>query len=623
VSIRKEGGRILRESPDGDQLVTAAQVYDVWFEGKQSPFLARSQLEESGLSFSGNPLTPVLVIWAETPTPGEPLLYCGLGGAVGGETILAAPNADYVISAGTWYPLPAGTLEEFEELLGRIKARDRTLSLGQYLELLGNAEPFRVEDRAAALLTASTLAGQLGGSLPVGLVATPYPYQKTGIAWLGFMARHGVGSILGDEMGLGKTLQVIGVLVAEIAGGRRPNLVICPATLLENWRRELMRFAPGVGVMVHAGASRVGSERILARNDVVLTSFDTLAGDISIFQPVEWNVVAADEAQNLRNPTARRTVRAKMLKRRVTIAVTGTPMENSLKDLWSITDLVLPGYLGTLADFERAHPDTETAGRALEPRISAVMLRRRVAEVARDLPPRLDVPVPLRLDQASVDAYEEIRAEIARLHPDRPDLLAIVRLRMFCSHPWAAGKFTNVRDAAGCSAKLERCLEIIEEVARSGAKALVFTSFNEVSEILEESFASRFRIPVARINGSVPVIERQPLVDAFSGVEGPAVLVLNPKAAGTGLNITAASHVIHYNLEWNPAVEDQASARAHRRGQTLPVTVHRLFYVDTVEEVIDDRVARKRALAMGAVVGSSGDEDDLADLVRALQRRPR
>jgi SNF2 family DNA or RNA helicase len=203
-----------------------------------------------------------------------------------------------------------------------------------------------------------------------------------------------------------------------------------------------------------------------------------------------------------------------------------------------------------------------------------------------------------------------------------PNLTALVRLRLFCAHPWAAGKLKGTIDPVACSPKLERCLEILEEIAAAGEKALVFTSFNETADIIEATASARCGLPAAQINGQVPVAERQPLVDAFTAIAGPAVLVLNPKAAGTGLNIASANHVIHYNLEWNPAVEDQASARSHRRGQSLPVTVHRLFYSDTVEEIISERMARKRLLADSAVVGASGTEDDLADIVKALQRSP-
>lgn len=619
MKIANKDGLLVRGA-DGPLL--AEQIYALWFEGERRAGISRADLAATGLDFNDRVVSPGIIVEGDRGPDGEPRIRCLLAGVVAGKFVPVSPSADYVISDGIWYPLPPGTVRDFTALMAQLGTEDSSLTLSQYFDLQARAVDFALDDRAAPMLASAALAHQLA-ALPVpGLTGNPYPYQKVGMAWLGFMVRHGVGCILADEMGLGKTLQVIGIFASESAERRGPNLVLCPATLLENWRRELARFAPVLRVLVHAGSRRTGSIPVLSDADVVVTSFETMTGDISIFSQIDWNVVVADEAQNLRNPEARRTLRAKQLRRRVTLAVTGTPLENRLRDLWSVTDLVLPGYLGRLRDFEKAHPETEAGALDVEPLVSAIMLRRRVSEVATDLPERIDVPVPLMLDPASVAAYEEIRAETAKRYPQNPNLAAIVQLRLFCAHPWAAGKLEKVPDPAACSPKLERCLEIVEEIAQAGSKALIFTSFNEVAELLRSTLSSRLRIPAAIINGDVPPSDRQAIVDAFGAVQGPAVLVLNPKAAGTGLNITAANHVIHYNLEWNPAVEDQASARAYRRGQTLPVTVHRMFYAGTVEEVIDERVQRKRSLASHAVVGSAGDEEGLADIVRALQRSP-
>ena len=599
---------------------SADEIYGILFEGRRSR-IDDAALRASGLVFSTDPASPVLRF---TAAPG-PVIRCSLAGRTGKLTVPAGIQSDrpvdYIIADGTWHPLPPGTTERFGELLSAQNVSG-PLTVGQYLRLLHNAAEFVVDDQAAPDLAAGHLAQQLHEQLPSGLAGTPYAYQETGIRWLGFLAQHGVGCILADEMGLGKTLQIIATLLGETAAGRRPNLVVCPATLLENWRREIARFAPSLSVVVHAGSRRTGRAADLAVPEVLVASYETVAGDISLFRTIAWNLVVLDEAQAIRNPQARRTLRCKELRRRAGIAVTGTPVENRLVDLWSITDFAVPGYLGTQREFERAHADTEEGARALEPLVSALMLRRRVREVAQDLPARIDVPVPLVLDEVSAIAYEEIREEALRDHPRAADLTALIRLRLFCSHPWAAGKFTETRDAVACSPKLERCLQVLEEIVAAGEKALVFTSFNETADIIERAVGARFGIPSAQINGSVPVSERQPLVDSFTALAGPAVLVLNPRAAGTGLNITAANHVIHYNLEWNPAVEDQASARSHRRGQLRPVTVHRMFYIDTVEEVISDRMTRKRAVAETAVVGASGTEADLADIVQALQRSP-
>lgn len=622
MSIKLQNGTIVASGPDGDFSPTAEEIYAAVFEATTLGRLNAKGLHNLGVRFSDTPATPTVLVSAEVSESKEPRIRCTLAGQVGTATVPA--SADYVIINNTWYPLPHNTAAEYADLLRNAGISDpSSVTFGQYLEVQKHAASFLVEDRAAEQLAAGTLSAKIPSQQPHGLAAAPYPYQQVGLQWLAFMARHGLGSLLADEMGLGKTLQVIALFLAEIEANRRPNLVVCPATLLENWRRELARFAPSLTTLVHAGPRRTGSIEDLRTPDVTVASYETIVGDISLFRALTWNVVALDEAQNIKNPDARRTRRAKEIPRRVGIAVTGTPVENRLKDLWSLCDFALPGHLGTLSEFEKRFPDTEPGATELEPLVSAIMLRRRIRDVAADLPPRIDVPVALVMDARSAAAYEEIREQATANTPDAPGLAALVHLRMFCAHPWTVGKLREVSSAVDCSPKLERCFEILDEIFDSKSKAILFTSFNETADLLEREIARRFGVPTWKINGSVPVAERQPTVDQFAQVSGGAALVLNPKAAGVGLNITAANHVIHYNLEWNPAVEDQASARAHRRGQTRPVTVHRLFYADTVEEVINDRMTRKRALAEHAVVGTEGAADDLADILNALKRSPR
>jgi SNF2 family DNA or RNA helicase len=618
-------GIISMGSSDREFLPDAETIFAVMFEGQHDRGLDLAELRATGLQFSGQPATPVLRLTATSERMEGPIIRWELAGRLDDRTIAAATRgrfvADYIVAGKQWHPLPLGINRALEQLRAKHGITGDTFSLGQYIKLLRDPGDFEIEDLAAGELAASKLSPRLETNMPAGITVEPYAYQKTGIRWLGFLAGQGVGCILADEMGLGKTLQIVGTLLSEANAGRHANLVVCPATLLENWRREITRFAPALRCLVHAGSRRTGRQSELSAIDVVVASYETVVADIFLYRSISWNLVVLDEAQNIRNPSARRTLRCKELPRRVGIAVTGTPMENRLLDLWSIADFAVPGYLGTQEHFESVRDETQESAKELEPLVSAIMLRRLVSEVAKDLPERIDVPVPLALDQVSAVAYEEIREEAARTSA-APGLTALVRLRLFCSHPWAAGKFLDTRDPVACSPKLERCLEILEEIVAAGEKALVFTSYNETSDLIQQTIMDRFGIPVRQINGALPVPERQPLVDTFAATAGAAVLVLNPKAGGTGLNITAANHVIHFNLEWNPAVEDQASARSHRRGQQRPVTVHRLYYVDTVEQVISERMERKRQLAANAVIGASGTEDDLADIVKALQRSP-
>ena len=456
--------------------------------------------------------------------------------------------------------------------------------------------------------------------MPEGLVATLYPYQETGFDWLSRVSEEGIGCILGDEMGLGKTLQVIALLVREKHVRKTPSVVIAPATLLENWRRELARFAPGLTLCVHRGQGRTGFPKILRSFDVVITSYETATRDISIFEMIGWNVAVLDEAQAIKTPDAQRTVILKSLPRRMAIAVSGTPVENSLRDLWSLLDFAVPGMLGTLPEFEARYTDSVEDAAELEPLVSPLILRRRVSEVAKDLPERIDIPQPVELSEAGAQEYESIRAAIFAEYGAAAPLVALGKLRMFCTHPFLVNDGSG--DPLPHSTKYARLVELLDEIFARGEKVLIFTSYTEMADIIGGDVSRRYGVPATIIDGRTPVTDRQPTVDRFSQVMTAAALVLNPKAAGTGLNITAANHVIHYNLEWNPALEDQATARAFRRGQKRPVTVHRLFHPGTVEDIIVERTDRKRALAAGAVTGTEGKDENLADVLRALQLSP-
>lgn len=526
---------------------------------------------------------------------------------------------DQLLAGSNWYPLARETLDELSVLLKSAGIEKLgPITLKQYLELRRqNSEYVTVAPDPANVEAAQAIAP---AEIPEGLQANLYPYQHTGFVWLCRIADEGLGCILGDQMGLGKTLQVIALLLRETGQRASPSLVIAPATLLENWRREITRFAPSLTISVHRGHLRSGFPKIIREFNVVITSYETAMRDISILEMIAWNVVVLDEAQAIKTPEAQRTVTLKTLPRRMSIAVSGTPVENRLRDLWSLMDFAVPGFLGTVNDFEKRYTDDEQHAAELEPMVSPLILRRLVADVAQDLPERIDIPQPVEMSEESAARYDAIRAEIAAQYGKAATLVALTKLRMFSTHPFLTEGGTG--DPLPHSTKYARLVEILDEIFVSGEKVLVFTSYTEMADILAADIRKRYDVPCDVIDGRTPVPDRQPTVDRFGQVMGPAALVLNPKAAGTGLNITAANHVIHYNLEWNPAVEDQATARAHRRGQTRPVTVHRLFHPGTVEEVIDQRAARKRAIASEAVVGTEGDTADLADIARSMELSP-
>ena len=351
-----------------------------------------------------------------------------------------------------------------------------------------------------------------------------------------------------------------------------------------------------------------------------MSSYDTVVRDLSLLKMIEWNVVVADEAQNIRNPEALRSKSLKQIGRKVGLAVTGTPIENRLRDLWSIMDFAVPGFLGDLRNFENLYSENVAGAAVLEPLVSPLILRRRVSEVADDLPDRIDIPEVLELSEAETDKYDELRAMIVSDYGASATLVSLGKLRQFCAHPIIVRRDTCL--GLESFSKFERLKDLLEEIFALEEKALVFTSYTKMADLIA-GMASRELGAMAEIlDGRTEINDRQPLIDMFSGYAGPAVLVLNPRAGGTGLNITAAKHVIHYNPEWNPALEDQASARAYRRGQIHPVTVRRLIYSGTVEEVIDERLRRKRKIAGRAVIGVEGTEEDYRDILAALERSP-
>jgi len=577
------------------------------------------------LSFSRRPLHPRISI-EEAPFHCAAQLIVRIRAAATNEDVElpSVPGAppEHVVVGRTWYPLVRGAMEELSSVLADAGIEKQgPINLRQFLDLRKLAISSGViDDRSGTAASASAQAAPANFRVAASFTGELFSYQRDGLRWLSTLCNEDLGGILADEMGLGKTIQIVALFAAEIEAGGTPMLVVAPGTLLENWRREIAKFSTGIDVTIHRGQSRTGFPSELNCRDVVITSYDTLVRDLSLLKSVQWNLVVLDEAQAIKNPETLRSDCVKQLPRRVGIAVTGTPVENRLRDLWSLTDFTIPGFLGQAAAFESEYGDDEFGATALEPLVSPIMLRRRVSEVADDLPDRIDVPQVLELGSAESEAYDKIRQAAVMEYGPSATFVALMQLRQYCAHPDLLESRTG--DPTRRSPKYVRLTEILAELFENSEKAIVFTSFQKMTDILVTDISSRFGVHVAFIDGRVPIHDRQAVVDDFSAFDGPAVLVLNPRAAGTGLNITAANHVIHYNLEWNPAVEDQASARAHRRGQEKVVTVHRLFYAGTVEEVIDDRLTRKRGLADSAVVGTDGKATDSEDILQALRKSP-
>jgi len=530
---------------------------------------------------------------------------------------------DHCVGDNEWFYL-TGDIAALQDILSKAGI-DHTgeITVGQYIDLI-KQDFFSTYKDVNNLVDSHVFADLMKpeGDIPKGIKATLYNYQKTGFLWMSQMIDASHGCILGDEMGLGKTLQVITVFQELKNRKELPLLVVAPVSLLENWKRECDKFAPDLKVHIHHGSKRTGRYQELTEYDVVVISYNTAVSDLSLLKMVGWKCVVLDEAQNIKNPYSERAKSVKAISRSRSIAVTGTPFENHITDIWSLVDFVVPGLLGSLSLFSQNVSDDVLGAEKIEPVLTPIMIRRLVADVANDLPDKVIIPQPIEMSDIEKDGYERIRIEaVEEANGGRALSLPLLqKLRMYCTHYGICDE-DKCQDPAAISIKYQRFCEIVEEVISRKEKVIVFTSYKKMFDIFLDDVPKRFGIKIDSINGETPVDERQGIVDSFNEYSEPAMLVLNPRAAGTGLNITGANHVIHYNLEWNPSLEDQSSARAYRRGQEKTVFIYRLFYINTVEQIVNERIERKREIASTAVIGTDGI-DDKNDILRALEMAP-
>jgi superfamily II DNA or RNA helicase len=478
-------------------------------------------------------------------------------------------------------------------------------------------------------------------SLPVilnkDLNAKMRPYQATGAAWLADRLNRLGGGLLADEMGLGKTLQAIASInhfkQLEL-GVTSACLIVAPTSLLGNWMAELGRFAPGLTRLLFHGANRDKLRETLDSHDVIVTSYGTVVRDLAFHLQREYRLIVADEASLLRNPDAEVSKALCKLRARGRIALTGTPVENRMQDLWSIFRFIAPGYLGDRADFKECYEAPAATGDRVPPgllerlrlRVSPFVLRRTKEQVAKDLPDKVEIDEWLTLPDDQASLYASLaRAgleEVERIRDQQGEgagrmhlLTLLLRLRQVCVDPGLLELKENIVPSA---VKIERLIELLGERAENGGKTLVFSQFAKNLRRIENRISRGFG-RVFCIDGSTR--NRQDLVDGFQSEAGPAVFLISLKAGGYGLNLTAADAVVHLDPWWNPAVEAQATDRAHRIGQTRPVTVYRLLTRDTVEERVRRMQERKRAVidaATGEVdsIPQNWTGSDLEDLLR-------
>ena len=498
-------------------------------------------------------------------------------------------------------------------------------------------------DRLREMLDGLREPGRLAAiQAGTGLQATLRPYQQTGLNWLWFLTELGLGACLADDMGLGKTIQVISLLLAQkgVGGRKTPSLLVLPTSLLSNWKSEFERFAPSLKVVsLHPSEiDRQELERIASDPEAALVGADAVLTTYGMVQrqawltTLHWNLIVLDEAQAIKNPGTRQTKGVKALSGRARIALTGTPVENRLSDLWSLFDFISPGLLGSASRFkqfaqslEKHEPPSYAPLRAL---VQPYILRRLKTDrsVISDLPDKIEMAAWCGLSTVQATLYSQAVANLAVALKEQQEgikrrgliLSALMRFKQICNHPDQAlgdGHYAEER-----SGKFARLREIAEEIAVRQEKVLIFTQFREMTAPLAEFLATLFGRPGLVLHGGTPVAERKKLVDRFQQEGGPPFFVLSLKAGGTGLNLTAASHVIHFDRWWNPAVENQATDRAFRIGQKKNVVVHKFVCKGTVEEKIDALITAKAGLATELLEGGEAvlTEMDDAALLRLV-----
>lgn len=451
------------------------------------------------------------------------------------------------------------------------------------------------------------------------------PYQTRGFSWLGFLRDVGFGACLADDMGLGKTVQTLALIQrdwqAAKVKNRLPVLLVCPMSVMGNWQKEAARFTPDLPVMIHHGLTRAKGaafKKEAAKHALVISSYSLLHRDLAILQGVEWQGVILDEAQNIKNAETKQSKAARTLKSVYRIALTGTPVENNVGDLWSIMEFLNPGFLGNQTEFKRnfflpIQTQQDAQATAQLKRLTTPFILRRLKTdktIINDLPDKMEMKVFCNLTREQASLYAAV-AEDAGKSLDEAEgmkrrglvLATLMKLKQVCNHP--AQFLCDNSKIPGRSGKLARLTEMLEEILPSGERALIFTQFTEMGDIIQSHLQENFGQEVLFLHGGVTKKNRDRMVERFQkAVAGaPQVFLLSLKAGGTGLNLTAANHVFHFDRWWNPAVENQATDRAFRIGQQRNVQVHKFLCAGTLEEKIDEMIERKSEIA-SSIVGT-------------------
>ncbi|MEH2076524.1 MAG: DEAD/DEAH box helicase [Nostoc sp.] len=561
--------------------------------------------------------------------------------AIGGQTIskaefdkLVALNSPLVEINGEWVELRPQDIKTAQTFFTTRKDQ-MALSLEDALRF-STGDTQVIEKLPVVSFEASGALQELIGALsnnqaiaplptPTGFKGQLRPYQERGAAWLSFLERWGLGACLADDMGLGKTVQFIAFLLhlKEQDALENPTLLVCPTSVLGNWEREVNKFAPSLKILQYHGDKRPKGKAFLEavkKHDLIVTSYSLLHRDIKSLESVSWQIIVLDEAQNVKNSEAKQSKAVRQLQATFRIALTGTPVENRLQELWSILDFLNPGYLGNKQFFQRRfampiekYGDTASLGQ-LRSLVQPFILRRLKSDrdIIQDLPDKQEMTVFCGLtgDQAALyqQVVEQSLADIESAEglQRRGMILALlIKLKQICNHPAQYLKEATLEQHH--SAKLLRLEEMLEEVLAEGDRALIFTQFAEWGKLLKPYLEKQLGREIFFLYGSTSKKQREEMIDRFQhDPQGPPIMILSLKAGGVGLNLTRANHVFHFDRWWNPAVENQATDRVFRIGQTRNVQVHKFVCTGTLEEKIHDMIESKKQLAE-QVVGAGED----------------
>lgn len=577
--------------------------------------------------------------------------------AIGKQTIskaeferLVALNMPIVEINGEWIELKPQDIRAAQAFFDNRKVNP-TLTLEDVLRI-GSGDGKIIEKLTVVDFEASGVLQELLQTLqnnqtpdpisPAGLNGTLRPYQSRGAGWLAFLERWGLGACLADDMGLGKTVQFLTLMLhlKEQNSLTGPTLLICPTSVIGNWEREVRKFAPGLTVLLHHGTGRSQGPNFVTRSrkiDLVITSYALVTRDINTLKPISWRGLVLDEAQNIKNADSKQSQSVRELTGQFRIALTGTPVENRLSELWSIMEFLNPGYLGSKQFFQRRfaipiekYGDTMSL-QMLRSMVQPFLLRRLKTDrtIIQDLPDKQEMTVFCNLAPAQAALYQTVVDQSLSDIDDaegiqrRGMILALLtKLKQLCNHPGLIDK-ENASDIATLtrdSGKLKRLVEMLDVVISEGDRVLIFTQFAEWGKLLQKVLTYEFKEEVLFLYGSTPRIKREAMVDRFQhDPNAPKILILSLKAGGVGLNLTRANHVFHFDRWWNPAVENQATDRAFRIGQTRNVQVHKFVCIGTLEEKIHDMIESKKALADQVVgAGESWITDLDTDQLRQL-----